>query len=204
MVRAMNNHVIGSKIKTLRDRKAWTQEDLADAAKLSVRTVQRAEEGVLSAETLAGIAATFDVRVEQLSATSGPPIGWSRITPALFYDDAEAAIAWLVRAFGFEVRLKIPGPDGSVMHSELTVADGVVMVASAQPKRMRTSPRALGGVNQSLYVFVDDVQSHFERAKAAAATIVQPPAVSNGNRQYFVEDLEGHQWGFAEHVGCEK
>src|SRR5207253_1007634 len=128
--------------------------------------------GVLSAETLTAIAGALDVAVEELSARAKPPAGWPRITPALFYDDAEAAIAWLVKTFGFEVRLKVPGPDGGVMHSELVLEDGVIMVASSRAQPPRKSPRALGGISQSLYVFVDDVQAHFEHARAAGAKII--------------------------------
>jgi len=130
-----------------------------------------------------------------------PPAGWPRITPAIFYDDAEAAIAFLVKAFGFEVRLKVPGPDGGVMHSELLLEDGVIMVASARAQPPRKSPRTLGGISQSLYIFVGDVEAHYQRAKAAGATILGEPMTSRGNRHYFVEDPEGHYWGFAEHVG---
>lgn len=197
----MDDSGIGKKIKRLRDRKAWTQEHLADAARVSARTVQRAEEGVLSAETLSAIAGALDVAVEELSPRAKPPAGWQRVTPALFYDDAEAAIAFLERAFGFAVRLKVPGPDGGVMHSELTFEDGVIMVASSRAQPPRKSPRAFGGVSQSLYVFVEDVDAHCERARAAGAKIVGEPVLSHGNRQYFAEDPEGHQWGFAEHVG---
>src|SRR5262245_41290233 len=101
----MDNSTTGKKIKRLRDQKAWTQEHLADAARVSVRTVQRAEEGVLSAESLTAIAGALDVPVEELARRTKPPAGWPRVSPALFYDDADAAIAWLCKTFGFEVRL---------------------------------------------------------------------------------------------------
>ena len=37
------------------------------------------------------------------------PADWPRISSSVFYDDAGAAIDWLCRAFGFEVRLKVEG-----------------------------------------------------------------------------------------------
>lgn len=52
----MNEKSMGNRIRRLRERKAWTQEHMAAAADVSVRTVQRAEEGTLSAETLSAIA----------------------------------------------------------------------------------------------------------------------------------------------------
>ena len=58
-----------------------------------------------------------------------PPSGWPRIASAVYYEDAAAAIDWLCRAFGFEVRVKIEGEGGSIKHSELTYGDGLIMVA---------------------------------------------------------------------------
>ena len=141
------------------------------------------------------------------------PRGWPRISSAVFYDDAAAAIPWLCRAFGFEVRLKVEGEDGRIEHSELVFADGLIMVGSAGGKSDRPvplpcrSPRSLGGANtQSLGVFVDDVDAHCERARAAGAKIVEEPATQDygeaywSDRTYRAEDLEGHQWWFMQRV----
>src|SRR5215813_6943975 len=95
------------------------------------------------------------------------PKGWPRMASAVFYDDAAAAIDWLCRAFGFEVRLRIEGEGGRIEHSELVFGDGVVMVgnsggSSTRPKPLPgRSPRGLGGANtQSIMVYVDDVEAH--------------------------------------------
>jgi uncharacterized glyoxalase superfamily protein PhnB len=142
-----------------------------------------------------------------------PPEGWPRISSALFYEDAPAAIDWLCRAFGFEVRLKIEGEGGRIEHSELVFGEGLIMVGSAGGKSTRAtslpcqSPRALGGVNtQSLCVYVDDVDAHCARARATGARIVEPPTTSDygehyaSDRTYRAEDLEGHQWWFMQRV----
>lgn len=60
------------------------------------------------------------------------PPGWPRIASSLFYQDAQAAIAWLVQAFGFTVELKVDGPDGSVLHSQLRYGEGLIMVAEGR------------------------------------------------------------------------
>src|SRR5262245_49174621 len=100
-----------------------------------------------------------------INAMKNTPKGWPRVSPSIVYDDAAAAIDWLCRAFGFEVRLKVEGDKGRIEHSELVFGDGVVMVGSAttdsKPERsFRTkfkSPQSLGGVNtQSLMLYVDD------------------------------------------------
>jgi uncharacterized glyoxalase superfamily protein PhnB len=121
----------------------------------------------------------------------------------LFYADAAAAIEWLEKAFGFATRLKVEDGAGGVVHSELELGDGLVMVASASAGGQ--SPRALGGANtQSLFVYVSDVDAHFARARANGATIVSEPTVRDygddhpTDRTYEALDCEGHRWWFAQ------
>src|SRR4051812_3097130 len=104
------------------------------------------------------------------------PKGWPRISSAVYYENPAKAIDWLCQAFGFEVRLKIEGDDGNIHHSELTFGEGLVMVGgvaaiSAHPEATwRRSPREIGGGNtQSMMVYVDDVEAHCTRARAAGA-----------------------------------
>jgi uncharacterized glyoxalase superfamily protein PhnB len=141
------------------------------------------------------------------------PEGWPRISSAVFYDDAAAAIDWLCRAFGFEVRLKVEGPGGRIEHSELVLGEGLIMVGSAGGKSQRpaplpcSSPRAVGGVNtQTLCVFVDDADAHCARARAAGATIAEEPTTQDHGSEYWADrtyraiDLEGHHWWFMQRV----
>ena len=63
------------------------------------------------------------------------------------------------------------------------------------------NPKRLGQATQNLYVYVDDVDKHFEQAKEAGAKILQEPKDQvYGDRSYGVEDPEGHHWYFAQHV----
>jgi uncharacterized glyoxalase superfamily protein PhnB len=138
------------------------------------------------------------------------PKGWPRIAPALFYEDAATAIDWLCRAFGFQVRLKVQGDDGRIAHSELVFGDGVIMVGdgSAHPDWVfRKSPKALGGAcTQSLMVYVDDVDAHCARARAAGAKIFMEPDLHDygddhwADRSYGAVDPEGHHWWFTQRV----
>jgi uncharacterized glyoxalase superfamily protein PhnB len=100
------------------------------------------------------------------------PKGWPRISSAVFYDDAAKAIDWLVKAFGFSVRLKVEGEGGTIEHSELTYGEGMVMVSQSGRRPHYRIPRAAGGNTQSMMVYVDDVDAHFTRAREAAAKIV--------------------------------
>ena len=142
-----------------------------------------------------------------------PPDGWPRISSALFYDDAAKAIAWLCKAFGFEVRLKIEGDGGRIEHSELTFGEGLIMVGSTGGKSERPvplpckSPRSLDGANtQALCVCVDDADAHCETARAAGAKIVEEPTTHDygadywSDRTYRAEDLEGHHWWFMQRI----
>ncbi len=121
------------------------------------------------------------------------------IFPALRYRDAPAAIDWLRRAFGFERLAVHAGPDGTVAPAELALGDdGVVMLGSARPDAFGgRSPRDVGAVSQSLYVWVADVDGHHARAEAAGADVFRPPMDTGyGSREYSCRDLEGHVWSF--------
>ena len=123
--------------------------------------------------------------------------GEPTIFPGLFCDDAPAALEWLARAFGFVQRMAVPGPDGTIMHSELTLGSGVIMLGSARRDRGWVSPRSLPAVNQVISVYVDDPDAHHARAKAAGAEILQDPKDEDyGARGYMARDLEGHYWYF--------
>jgi uncharacterized glyoxalase superfamily protein PhnB len=138
------------------------------------------------------------------------PKGWPRISSAVFYPDAGQAIDWLCRAFGFEVRLKVEGEGGRIEHSELVLGGGVVMVAEASGPNVKSSHRAPaqvgGGNTQNMFVYVDDVEAHCARARAAGATIVDEPKVSDygedhwSDKGYECVDVGGHHWWFAQRL----
>jgi uncharacterized glyoxalase superfamily protein PhnB len=129
-----------------------------------------------------------------------PPSGYPRISPYLYYEDGAAAIEWLSRAFGFRERMRMPGEDGRIMHAELELDGGVVMLANPRRDDYR-NPNGLGANTSSVYTYVDDVDTHFEQAKEAGAEILQEPeTMPYGDRHYGVKDPEGHEWWFGKHV----
>ena len=145
------------------------------------------------------------------------PEGWPRISSALFYDDAAKAIAWLCKAFDFEVRLLVEGEGGRIEHSELTFGDGLIMVGSTGGRSDRPvplpckSPRSVGGANtQALCVCVDDADAHCDHARKAGAQIVEEPTTHDygddywSDRTYRAVDLEGHHWWFMQRVREQK
>lgn len=119
------------------------------------------------------------------------------IFPVLRYRDARAAIRSLCEGFGFVELFSVPEAGPVVRHAQLRLGTNVVMLGSVRPDERMESPRALGAATQALCVFVEDVDGHFERARAAGAEIVSPPGDTDfGSREYHARDLEGHPWTF--------
>lgn len=121
------------------------------------------------------------------------------VFPYLLYEDAAAALDFLARAFGFEETLRMPAPDGRVAHAETKLGEGKIMLG--QPEQP-TSPKRLGGTPVLMYVYVEDVNAHCERARAAGAEIADEPKDQEyGERTYHARDPEGHSWYFAQRLG---
>lgn len=141
------------------------------------------------------------------------PKGWPRLSSAIYYDDPSAAIDWLCGAFGFEVRIKVEGDPGKIVHSELTYGEAVVMVSQSGPNARHpdfppgASPRSVGGANtQGLMLYVENAEAHRDHARAAGATIAEDLAVHDygpdhwSDRGYAAIDCEGHMWWFTERL----
>lgn len=133
------------------------------------------------------------------------PPDWPQLSSAVFYEDAPAAIEWLEKAFGFATRLRVEDGAGGIVHSELEYGAALVMVGTVRAAEGFQSPRALGGANtQSLFLFVDDVDAHCARARAAGARIFREVSDQDygeaQDRNYGALDLEGHRWWFAQRL----
>ncbi len=120
------------------------------------------------------------------------------IFPALRYRDANAAIEWLQRAFGFEEKAAYRGADGTVNHAELALGAGVVMLGQSRPDGWLGGHAADARASTvSIYVVVEDPDAHYERAQAAGAEIVRELTDEDyGSREYSARDLEGNLWSF--------
>ncbi len=129
------------------------------------------------------------------------------VVPMLAYEDGLAALDWLCQAFGFKEQTRMVGPGGRLAHGEVLAGDGLIMLASPtvdyqspkhhretceQARRWQSVPWIIDGV----LVYVDDLDSHFERARAAGARILSNIEDGPPGRRYRAEDLEGHRWFF--------
>jgi PhnB protein len=118
-----------------------------------------------------------------------------RIAPYLLYEDGAAAIDFLTKAFGFEEVMRMD-EGGVVNHAEVRLGDDTVMLG--YPGEDYKNPRKADHATALVHVYVDDVDTHFERAKAAGAEIVMEPTDQEyGDRRYDAKDPEGHFWSFA-------
>jgi uncharacterized glyoxalase superfamily protein PhnB len=133
-----------------------------------------------------------------------------RITPFIGYEDAAGAIEWLERAFGFRENREARYEDnGTITHAELELEGATIYLSTpagyASPRTLRaeseTARRAYDNpwVIDGHFVQVDDVDAHYERARAAEATILhEPEEPGYGFRVYTAEDAEGHRWMFGQ------
>ena len=133
-----------------------------------------------------------------------------RVVPMLSYEDVGRAADWIVEAFGFE-EIERYEDERTVTHVTLKLGDGTVYLGNPGPdyrgprrlaetceaaRRMLETPYVVDGV----MVQVVDIEAHYERARAAGATILTElednPGI--GQRQYRVDDIEGHRWMFVQ------
>jgi PhnB protein len=99
------------------------------------------------------------------------------------------------------------GRDGRLSHGEMETGSGVIMLATPTPeyrapKRHRAEceqaarwsevPHIIDGV----LVYVDDIDSHYERARVGGATILSELEDGPDGKRYRAEDVEGHRWMF--------
>jgi PhnB protein len=140
-----------------------------------------------------------------MSTTKPDPIPdtYRRVTPALVVNGGVKALEFYSEVLGATERMRIPGPDGTIAHSEIEIGDSVVMVDDASPEMGTKAPPTAGldGSPTSLYVYVADVDATVERAAGLGATVVRAPQDQfYGDRNGYIIDPFGHGWTVASHV----
>jgi uncharacterized glyoxalase superfamily protein PhnB len=140
-----------------------------------------------------------DPRQEAKLMISNHSVPADTVLPHVVYTDVAEAIAWLAKTFGFSEHYRYGDPDESPSGAQMHLGNAWIMVKQARPGQ--STPAQLGYGTQSLTVFVDDVDAHFERAKSAGARIVEElHETEYGERQYGVVDFAGHHWLFSRHA----
>ena len=128
------------------------------------------------------------------------PEGYHSITPGLVCRDASRAIEFYKAAFGAQEIMRMPSPDGKVMHAELRIGDSVLFVNDEYPG-MCAAPTPTATPSNSLFLYVNDVDSVFQRAVDNGAKETMPlQDMFWGDRYGKLTDPFGHSWGLATHV----
>ena len=123
------------------------------------------------------------------------PAARTEIVPYIFYEDVPAALDWLARAFGFTEEMRHATPRGG-MHAQMTLDGQRIMMGQGSAAWGMVSANQARTATQGVFVYLPDVDAHFERARAAGAEIVQPPYDEPWGRTYTARDLGGHPWFF--------
>ena len=128
------------------------------------------------------------------------PEGYHSVTPYLICRGGADAIEFYNKAFGAVELFRFGSPDGKIGHAEIKVGDSPIMLADEYPDMGYKGPQSLGGSPVSLMIYVDDVDTVFNQAVAAGATVKE--ALQDkfyGDRMGTVIDPFGHRWHLATH-----
>ena len=128
------------------------------------------------------------------------PEGYHSVTPYLIIRGAADAIEFYKKAFGATELFRFPGPDGKIGHAELQVGNSRIMLADEYPDMGYNGPQTIGGSPVALMIYLADVDTVFNRAVEAGATVKEPLQDKfYGDRIGTVVDPFGHRWHLATH-----
>jgi uncharacterized glyoxalase superfamily protein PhnB len=127
------------------------------------------------------------------------PAHHTSVMPYLHYHDPNAALEFLRKAFGFATRFAHRDESGVVRHAQVAIGDATLMLGPAYPDFGSAAASALPALHASVWCYVDDVDAHCERARAAGALILREPMNQPyGVREYDALDAEGQEWYFCQ------
>lgn len=126
------------------------------------------------------------------------------LSPHLVVDNAAAAIDFYVKAFDAVELGRVPGPDGRLIHAAVQINGFTVMLNDDFPEMcsgQSMTPNALGGTPVTIHLTVTDVETKFQRAIDAGATVVMPLEDQFwGDRYGVLADPFGHNWSLGQPV----
>ena len=126
---------------------------------------------------------------------------YTAVTAALCVTDVKGAAAFYQKAFGFQKRGIMTGPDGKPMHAELTMRGTTIMLGPEMPAMGARSAKTAGTSPTTLYLLVENVDKIVARAVKLGAKPQGP--VSDmfwGDRCGRLVDPEGYTWYIATHM----
>src|SRR4029453_17786215 len=102
-------------------------------------------------------------------AKKAVPDGYHTVTPSLTLDNAAPALDWYKKALGAQELSRPGGRDGKIMHAEILIGDSRIMVND--PMMGMKGPKGFGGSPASLWIYVEDCDSLFNRAISAGGQV---------------------------------
>jgi PhnB protein len=128
------------------------------------------------------------------------PAGHHTVTPYMAVKDGVKALEFYKKAFGATEVMKLIMPDGRLGHAEIRIGDSLIMLADEFPEYGGKSPQTLGGSPVNIHLYVEDVDSFFQKAVAAGAREAKPIMDQfYGDRSGQLQDPFGHLWWIATH-----
>ena len=133
-------------------------------------------------------------------AVKSIPEGYHSVTPYLIVRGGANAIEFYKKAFGAVELFRMPTPEGKIGHAEIKIGDSPIMLADEYPDMGYNGPESLGGSPVSLMIYVEDVDTVFNQAVDAGATVKETLQDKfYGDRMGTVVDPFGHVWHLATH-----
>jgi PhnB protein len=128
------------------------------------------------------------------------PEGYHSVTPYIIVDGASEAIRWYEKALGAREKFRLPMGD-KVGHAEIMIGDSTVMLSDEWPENDIHGPAKRGGPTATFMIYVEDVDSAFERAVTAGGKVDKPVEDQfYGDRSGTIVDPFGHKWTLASHI----
>ena len=122
------------------------------------------------------------------------------VSPHLVCDGAAAAVEFYKKAFGAVELMRLPAPNGKLMHASVRIGDSRVMLVDENPQWKIFGPKTLKGTPVTIHLQVEDADALFERAVTAGAQVIMPlEDMFWGDRYGIVADPFGHHWSIATH-----
>ena len=129
------------------------------------------------------------------------PEGFTSVTPYVVMDDPSAVIDFYKKALGAEEILRLPAPDGAVMYAEIKVGNARMMLGCPCPEWGGKSAKSLGGSPVSFYLYVEDIEAIFSKAKNAGMSVKKGiEDMFWGDRMGTLTDPFNVDWTIAQHV----
>jgi PhnB protein len=126
-------------------------------------------------------------------AVNSIPQGFHSVTPYLVVREVPKLLDFLKQAFNAQEIMRMPQPDGTIMHAEVRIGDSPIMMGEAQGEH-----KPMPG---SMYLYVDDTDATYKRALQAGATSqMAPENMFYGDRHASIIDPVGNHWSIATHI----